>query len=103
MHDHLPVVARVAVILLFIGILLHRGQEVAVLIFLRGHSSRLLHADGGAASFGDGRVGVVVVAVGNGCLSPAGLPPRRFPLSPLPPHCCLGLDINNDLSHHMFP
>lgn len=96
-HDHLPVLAHVAVILLSIGVLLHLGQEVAVFILLRGRSSGLLQAGGGAAGFSDGRVGVIVeVAVGDGRLSPAGFTPRRFPLSPLPPQCCLGLDINND-------
>lgn len=96
-HDHLPVLAHVAVILLSIGVLLHLRQEVAVFSLLRGRSSGLLRADGGAAGFGDGRVGVIIeVAVGGGRLSPAGFTPRRFPLSPFPPQCCLCLDINND-------
>lgn len=98
MHVHLSVAARAAVILPSIGVVMHLGQGVAVFTVLRRRSSRMLQADGGTAGFGDGRIGVIVeVVVGDGCLSPAGFTPRRFPLSPLPPQCCLGLDINSQV------
>lgn len=68
---------------------------VVMLLFKR--RARLLQADGGAAGFRDGGVGVVVkVIVGDGCFSPAGLTPGRLPLSPFPLQSCLSLDINKD-------
>lgn len=95
-HVHLPVAACLTVLLLPVGFLLHIGQEVAVFLLFKRRTG-LLQADGGAAGFGDGGVGVVVkVVVGDGCFSPAGLSPGRLPLSPFPLQRCLGLDANKD-------
>lgn len=92
-HVHLPVAGRRAVPLLPVGFL----ELAVVFVLFRGRSSSgVLQADGGAAGFGDGRVVVAVVAVGDRYLSPAGFTPGGLPLRPLPLQRCLGLDVNND-------
>lgn len=87
-HVGVPVAARLAVLLPTVG------QEVFA-VSGRCRNGRL-QVDGGAAGFGDGGAVVVEVAVGDGCVSPAGFTPGGLPLNPLPPQRCLGLNVNND-------
>lgn len=88
-HVHLPVAARLAVLLLPVGVLPLLEQDVAVLFRRR---IRMLQADGGTAGFGNGGAVVVKVVVGDRHVSPAGFTPGGLPLSPLPLQCCLGLE-----------
>lgn len=99
-HHNLTVNARLILLLLPVAVGGHLGHDDAPVLLQRRQAAGgtgQLHADGGAAGFGEGGAAVAEVVADHRLPPPAELAAVGPPLSPLAFDSCLGLWINTGI------